>query len=152
MLICHYSLTKKSIIQFRRDVQKTWMKHARIDSDNVDLHRVLLVWDGMGLPYLLPQDFIKQWLEGKLILSNMRSILFITLLVFSSWEQCEIIPGKAIEFLFLWFCICTYSHKYYRYVKLFVKCYLVFVIPYKRNLGLNPPFSTCYNELKNTPW
>ena len=51
---------KKSIIQFRWDVQKTWMKYAHIDSDNVDLHRVLLVCDGMGLPYLLPQDFIKQ--------------------------------------------------------------------------------------------
>jgi len=56
------------------------MKYAHIDSDNVDLHRVLLVCDGMGLPYLLPQDFIKQWLEGKLILSNMRSILFMFLL------------------------------------------------------------------------
>ena len=126
MLICHYSLTKKSIIQFRSDDQKTWMKHAHIDSDNVDLHRVLLVWDGMALPYLasrLHKAMIRG--EANFIKYEVHFVHVFTLLVFSSWEQCEIITGKAIEFLFLWFCICTYSHKYYRYVKLFVKCYLV---------------------------
>ena len=96
---CWYVTTaqqKKSIIQFRRDDQKTWMKHAHIDSDNVDLHRILLVWDGMGLPYLLPQDFIKQWLEGKLILSNMRSIFFMFLLYsfFLRGSRVRSLPAK----------------------------------------------------------
>ena len=92
LLICHYSLTKNQSYNSAGMFRKLgWNMLIWLDSYNVDLHRVLLVWDGMGLPSLLPRDFIKQWLEGKpnFIKYEVHFVHIFTLLVFSSWERCE---------------------------------------------------------------